>query len=424
MYLFEKKLISIGIVLILIGICLAISYFYTGSMPSVFSEGFEVINTDSYVVMPENNTSNNRYVLMYENGDDRDKLEDTSPDNTKYFQTKDSKYSKYPYQNFVTYLPKDYVDGNYDGIPDGYYLVNIKTKNGETIDAMAKAPFGYYRISKTTYSKLPVGNQVGEMPYSSTGNPKTPEGYYTSTVKVNQKNSDGSVKVGTDGKPITTDEPRMLKVPSGYIANTSKTEISPVKKTSAYSLLKSGETPNETTNDTTEHSDKVYNPLNTELTYHTDDLTKGKDDSSKCTYVKNQSGEMVCLENQLGSNLPTYYQPGSFIFSSSNFVPNYEDSVYLSLTSGQSSVAKAYPTASSLGGFCQSLINNPIEMEKKCLATDNSTCASTSCCVLLGGQKCVAGDASGPKMKANYSDKTIASRDFYHYNGKCYGNCM
>lgn len=32
------------------------------------------------------------------------------------------------------------------------------------------------------------------------------------------------------------------------------------------------------------------------------------------------------------SALPVYYQPGSFAFGPSNYVPNYEDSVYLSRT--------------------------------------------------------------------------------------------
>ncbi len=429
MYLFEKKLISIGFVLILIGICLAISYFYAGGMPSVFSEGFEVIGSDSYITMPEDNTTNNRFKYMYENGKTGDAKQETNPGSSSYYQTIDDKYSKYPYENYVTDLPKTFsltsspVD--YSKIPDGYYHVKIKNNTGTVIDGMAKVPYGYYRITRTQYSKLPIGNEVGEEPYSASGTAKIPEGYYTSYVNVNQTNEDGTIIYGEDEKtPLTTSKKKLIKVPSGYVANISKTSISPIKKTTAYSELQSGSPPNEMGTDTTKKDDKVYNPLNTDIVYHTDELTSGKDDSQNCTYVKNQSGEMVCLENQLGSTLPTYYQPGSFIFNSTNFVPNYEDSVYLSLTTGMSSVAKAYPTSSSLGGFCKSLINSPTELEQKCLATDASTCASTSCCVLLGGTKCVAGDASGPKMKANYSDPTLANKDFYFFNGQCYGNCQ
>lgn len=422
MYLFEKKLISIGFVLLLIGICLAISYFYAGGMPSVFSEGFEVINTDSYITMPEDNTSNNRYTYMYENGKDEDKKVDTNPGTGNYFETADSKFSKYPYGPNVTDLPKTYIENDYSTIPDGYYVVLMKKKDGTEITGMAKVPYGYYRISATKYSKLPIGTQVGELPYN---NGPIPQGYYVSNVDVNQTNPDGTIKYGDDGKtPLTTSMRKLIKVPSGYEADLTKTSISPIKKTSAYALLQSGNAPNEMSSDTTKTDDKVYNPLNTDVVYHTDELSSGKDDSQTCTMVKDPEGKMVCLENQLGSTLPTYYQPGSFIFSSSNFVPNYEDSVYLSLSTGMSTVGKAYPTTSSLGGFCKSLINSPTELEQKCLATDASTCASTSCCVLLGGAKCVAGDASGPKMKSNYSDRTLANKDFYYFNGQCYGNCM
>lgn len=427
MYLFEKKLISIGFVLLLIGICLAISYFYAGGMPSVFSEGFEVINTNSYITMPEDNTGNTRYKYMYENGKDSDKKVSTNPGN--YFQTADDQYSKYPYNEFVTDLPKTYTTStttnDYDKIPDGYYIVSIKKNDGNSITGMAKVPYGYYRINKAKYSKLPIGTEVGELPYSSSGSAIIPQGYYVSNVNVNRTDSDGKIIYDTDGKtPLTTPMRKLIKVPSGYEANINKTGISPIKKTSAYALLQSGNAPNEMESDTTKTNDKVYNPLNTDVVYHTDDITSGKDDSQTCTLVRNPEGNMVCLDDQLGGTLPTYYQPGSFIFSSSNFVPNYEDSVYLSFSTGRSTVAKAYPTTSSLGGFCKSLINNPTELEQKCLATDASTCASTSCCVLLGGTKCVAGDASGPKMKSNYSDPTLANTDFYYFNGQCYGNCM
>ncbi len=426
MYLFEKKLISIGFVLLLIGICLAISYFYAGSMPSIFSEGFEVINTDSYITMPEDNTSNNRYTYMYENGKPEDEKKDTNPGTGNYFETVDGKFSKYPYGPNVTDLPKIYTSSSttndYAKIPNGYYIVSMKKKDGTPITGMAKVPYGYYRITATQYSKLPVGTQVGELPYN---NGTIPQGYYVSNVDVNQTNSDGTIKYDADGKtPLTTSMRKLIKVPSGYEADLTKTSISPIKKTSAYALVQSGGPPNEMSTDTTKTNDKVYNPLNTDIIYHTDELSYGKDDSQTCTMVKDPEGKMVCLENQLGSTLPTYYQPGSFIFSSSNFVPNYEDSVYLSLSTGMSTVGKAYPTSSSLGGFCKSLINSPTELEQKCLATDATTCASTSCCVLLGGSKCVAGDASGPKMKANYSDPTLANKDFYYFNGQCYGNCM
>ena len=67
--------------------------------------------------------------------------------------------------------------------------------------------------------------------------------------------------------------------------------------------------------------------------------------------------------------------------------------------------------------------NNAIELETQCGKIPKDACAYTSCCVLLGGSKCVAGNQSGPTMKANYSDVSVLNRDYYYYQGKCYGNC-
>jgi hypothetical protein len=47
-------------------------------------------------------------------------------------------------------------------------------------------------------------------------------------------------------------------------------------------------------------------------------------------------------------------------------------------------------------GFCDYHKNNPDKLEEICNKQDNSTCTSTNCCVLLGGQKCVYGNTNGP----------------------------
>lgn len=85
--------------------------------------------------------------------------------------------------------------------------------------------------------------------------------------------------------------------------------------------------------------------------------------------------------------------------------------------------APVYETANYPGGFCNQYKDNKGAIEEKCAALDTNTCASTSCCVLIGGQKCVAGNENGPTNSANYSDYNLRNRDFYYYNGKCYGNC-
>jgi hypothetical protein len=143
----------------------------------------------------------------------------------------------------------------------------------------------------------------------------------------------------------------------------------------------------------------------------------------KPIYVKDQSGNIVELPWTNVKGITTYNEPGTFRYESSNYVPNYEDSVYLSRLTGLSYTKPVYDTASQLGGFCSFNKNNIINTESACLKLDKNTCASTSCCVLLGGGKCVAGSVNGPTMKSNYSDIYLKNKDFYFYQGKCYGNC-
>jgi len=147
-------------------------------------------------------------------------------------------------------------------------------------------------------------------------------------------------------------------------------------------------------------------------------------------YVIDKTGNMVALSpsglgvGQSGLGVtPTYYKPGSYKFGASTYVPNYEDSIYLSQTTGESTVTPILNQASISKGFCSYYANQPDKLEEACMNTNPNNCASTSCCVLLGGSKCVSGNKQGPYMKENYGDTTILNRDYYYYKGKCYGNC-
>lgn len=115
--------------------------------------------------------------------------------------------------------------------------------------------------------------------------------------------------------------------------------------------------------------------------------------------------------------------PSKQRYKSSNFVPTYEDSVFLSRLSDISHSKPIRDSAELKGGFCDFHKHNPLAIERKCIHLDKDVCASTSCCVLLGGSKCVSGNMNGPFMKANYNDSTIKNNDHYYRDGKCYGNC-
>jgi len=166
-----------------------------------------------------------------------------------------------------------------------------------------------------------------------------------------------------------------------------------------------------------------------DVEYHDDVNTiKSKEQDKyglKSNYVKvkDQTGNTIIMTVPEIQGSITYYQPGSYRFGASSYVPNYEDSVYLSKSTGISNFTKIHDSASMIGGFCTSYKNNPDKLEEICRSTDKNKCGSTSCCVLLGGSNCVSGNENGPTMKANYSDVFIRNKDFYYFQGKCYGNC-
>ena len=63
--------------------------------------------------------------------------------------------------------------------------------------------------------------------------------------------------------------------------------------------------------------------------------------------------------------------------------------------------------ATSAASFCDVYKNNPSELEKKCNTFNKSACGSSSCCVWLNGEKCVAGDGNGPTFHTSSSGKPI-----------------
>jgi hypothetical protein len=139
--------------------------------------------------------------------------------------------------------------------------------------------------------------------------------------------------------------------------------------------------------------------------------------------VKDSRGKKLSIPTLSGQVPPVYYTAGSEIYTPQGYVPNYEDSIYLSRSTGMSTLSRYGPTAKLMGGFCSYYANDPTTLETKCNAMDINTCASTDCCVLLGGTKCVSGNANGPKMKANYTDRMVINKDVYYYKGNCYGHC-
>lgn len=177
-------------------------------------------------------------------------------------------------------------------------------------------------------------------------------------------------------------------------------------------------------------SNKAYNSDNYNITYHADPTAQKNDDDSSAgvgkMWIRDKSGKLISVPYSRVKNTTLYYETGSYPFGPSSYVPNYEESTLLSKSSNQSNVSSIYGLDVQQGGFCASTKSSVYDREQKCnqLNKNKLHCASTECCVLLGGEKCVAGDQTGPSIKANYSDFLIVNRDYYYYKGKCYGNCV
>jgi hypothetical protein len=147
-------------------------------------------------------------------------------------------------------------------------------------------------------------------------------------------------------------------------------------------------------------------------------------DQTGVAFVAGPNDTMVALNpTGLLASSSIYYEPGAYKFGSSTYVPSYADSVYLSKTTGNYSVSTYLDQATIQGGACSYLKDQPLKLEEMCNSTDKNNCGAMSCCVLLGGAKCVSGDANGPYNKTNYGDITVRDKDYYYHTGKCYGNC-
>jgi hypothetical protein len=72
-------------------------------------------------------------------------------------------------------------------------------------------------------------------------------------------------------------------------------------------------------------------------------------------------------------------------------------------------------------GFCNSYTDN-ITLNNQCSTLTAEHCNQTSCCVLLNGEKCVAGNAKGPTFLVDENRKDI-DYSYYSYKNECYGSC-
>ncbi len=70
---------------------------------------------------------------------------------------------------------------------------------------------------------------------------------------------------------------------------------------------------------------------------------------------------------------------------------------------------------------CDKYHGDPKKVDGWCQSLSKKGCAATRCCVLLNGESCVGGSASGPIFHTSNGEKL--DYDHYYYRGKCTGNC-
>lgn len=74
-----------------------------------------------------------------------------------------------------------------------------------------------------------------------------------------------------------------------------------------------------------------YNSNNYNVEYH-DAISDMQDIDSEITWVADADGNKIGLPKLKGKEHITYYDPGTYTYGASAYVPNYEDSIYLSKT--------------------------------------------------------------------------------------------
>lgn len=190
------------------------------------------------------------------------------------------------------------------------------------------------------------------------------------------------------------DEENMALIPRDYEASQDKTYIFRVTEELEKQL-------NQVDN---------YNPLEFDSYREIDPSQNPSQLTTDTTYINSiidQENESL-RERADGGSIGDYRASSSYSFYDNNII------------------ATATPledTPGMLGGFCEQNKQSSLEIEKKCSTLDKDMCASTNCCVLLGGDTCVAGNENGPSYQDHYRNPMIQNRDYYYYRGKCYGNC-
>ena len=307
-------------------------------------------------------------------------------------------------------------------LPDGYYQVSPgfmsrlppgKKPYIKTVSASGSETYRNGFINESEYYDLSfplpkVEKGTSEAAFMAEG-PALPKGYYLNEDKQTMSILPYGKIANGPTEPGYTDNPHLISANGRF-----KREVSTGPASGPGAAQSQGDPAKET------------NKYDVGMHENPDDIRKRQkmfDQPVGGLVMLDSVGNKIILPRESVQGDITYNEPATYPYGSKTFVPNYEDSVFLSSTTRMSTVSDYYDAATAAKGFCETLKDDPEAMEYNCRKMDKNACAATSCCVLLGGSKCVRGDDSGPANKTHYGDVFVRNKDYYYYRGKCFGNC-
>lgn len=107
---------------------------------------------------------------------------------------------------------------------------------------------------------------------------------------------------------------------------------------------------------------------NYNVQFHDDAETVKKQNDLKMgeVMVKDQNGNMIVLPKAEAQGSVTFYQPGEFPFGASTYVPNYEDSIYLSSVGYRTMLGNTITSSTNCGAICKAYNEFKIQMDLQC----------------------------------------------------------
>lgn len=189
--------------------------------------------------------------------------------------------------------------------------------------------FSQYSGNTSILTSMPPTPSVMNLPIPSTG---IPDGYYQ------------------------TSPTAMSLVPFGYTASVDKQSIVPQVQSTIYDASSNAPSlilSNASNNYTTDSSNNIthYDPNNYSITYHND-----PQDLSSIYY-----SDVI-----LNTPDSTYYKPGSRVYDPHSFVPDYEQSSYLSKLTGYYTTSLINDVSFNQNAFSQgSILHEPLDKRKE-----------------------------------------------------------